>query len=88
MQNSPDDEYKQKFLEEPWIKNNPYINPNLIQAHLPSFKYFFTECQELKNHVLKKFLIMFYQNQIYLNQKMPKIYVEMEFPQNICTIFY
>ena len=62
MQNSPDDEYKQKFLEEPWIKNNPYINPNLIQAHLPSFKYFFTECQELEescsekvfNHVLSK----------------------------------
>ena len=60
---SPEDEkFKQQFSQEPWVMNNEYINIDLIQDHLPSFNYFFTQCEQLEescsekvfNHVLSK----------------------------------
>ena len=60
---SPEDgKFKQQFSQEPWVMNNEYINIDLIQDHLPSFNYFFTQCEQLEescsekvfNHVLSK----------------------------------
>ena len=60
---SPEDEkFKQQFSQQSWVMNNEYINIDLIQDHLPSFKYFFIQCELLEefcsekvfNHVLSK----------------------------------
>ena len=59
---SDDEKYKYQFSQEPWVINNEYINIDLVQDHLPSFNYFFTQCEQLEescsekvfNHVLSK----------------------------------
>ena len=59
---SDDEKFKYQFSQEPWVINNEYINIDLIQDHLPSFNYFFTQCEKLEescsekvfNHVLSK----------------------------------
>ena len=59
---SDDEKYKYQFSKEPWVLKNEYINIDLIQDHLPSFNYFFTQCELLEescsekvfNHVLSK----------------------------------
>ena len=59
---SDDEKYKYQFSQESWVINNEYINIDLIQDHLPSFNYFFTQCEQLEescsekvfNHVLSK----------------------------------
>jgi len=57
-----DEKYKLKFSEEPWFQNNNLIDIDLIQAHLPSFEYFYQQNDTLEesctekvfNHVLSK----------------------------------
>ena len=59
---SDDEKYKYQFSQEPWVLNNEYINIDLIQDHLPTFRYFFGQCEILEescsdkvfNHVLSK----------------------------------
>ncbi len=60
--NSEDEKYKYQFSQEPWVLNNEYINIDLIQDHLPTFKYFLDQCEQLEescsekvfNHVMSK----------------------------------
>ena len=57
-----DEKYKYKFSQESWVQKNENINIDLIQDHLPSFEYFFNQCEQLEescsekvfNHVLSK----------------------------------
>ena len=57
-----DEKFKYKFSQESWVQKNEYINIDLIQDHLPSFEYFFNQCELLEescsekvfNHVLSK----------------------------------
>ena len=57
-----DEKFKYKFSQELWVQKNDYINIDLIQDHLPSFEYFFNQCEQLEescsekvfNHVLSK----------------------------------
>lgn len=57
-----DEKFKYKFSQESWVQKNDYINIDLIQDHLPSFEYFFNQCEQLEescsekvfNHVLSK----------------------------------
>ena len=83
-----DDKYKFRLSEEPWLIKNDLIDIDLIQDHLPSFKYFYLQTATLEESCSEKYLIMYYQNQIYSNQKMLKISFVLEFLQNICMIFY
>ena len=54
--------YKKKFLSEEWFKRSNYIDIDLVQDHLSSFKYLWTECQQLEiicteklfNHAMTK----------------------------------
>ena len=54
--------YKKKFLSEEWFKRSKYIDIDLVQDHLSSFKYLWTECQDLEiicteklfNHAMTK----------------------------------
>ena len=51
-----------KFSQEPWLTKNDLVNIDLIQDHLPSFKYFYEQNDSLEhlctekvfNHVLSK----------------------------------
>ena len=61
--NSPEDEkFKEQFSQEPWFVNNDLVDIDLIQDHLPSFQYFYTQNELLEqyctekvfNHVLSK----------------------------------
>ena len=57
-----DEKFKYKFSQESWVQKNENINIDLIQDHLPSFEYFFNQCEQLEescsekvfNHVLSK----------------------------------
>ena len=57
-----DDFYKRKFLSEEWFIHSKYIDIDLVQDHLSSFKYLWTECQDLEkicteelfNHAMTK----------------------------------
>ena len=57
-----DQKYKFKLSEEPWFSKNDLIDIDLIQDHLPSFKYFYGQISHLEetctekvfNHVLSK----------------------------------
>ena len=57
-----DDKYKFRLSEEPWLIKNDLIDIDLIQDHLPSFKYFYLQTATLEescsekvfNHVLSK----------------------------------
>ena len=57
-----DQKFKFKFSQEPWFVNNDLVDIDLIQDHLPSFKYFYSQndlleqsCPEkVFNHVLSK----------------------------------
>ena len=57
-----DEKYKMKFSQEPWFAKNDLVNIDLIQDHLPSFKYFYEQNDNLEqlctdkvfNHVLSK----------------------------------
>ena len=57
-----DDKYKFRLSEEPWLIKNDLIDIDLIQDHLPSFKYFYGQISHLEetctekvfNHVLSK----------------------------------
>ena len=59
---SDDEKYKYQFSQEVWVLKNEYIDIDLIQDNLPSFQYFFTQCEQLEescsekvfNHVLSK----------------------------------
>ena len=54
--------FKKKFLSEEWFKRSKYIDIDLVQDHLSSFKYLWTECQDLEiicteklfNHAMTK----------------------------------
>ena len=54
--------FKRKFLSEEWFKRSNYIDIDLVQDHLSSFKYLWVECQnlelicneELFNHAMTK----------------------------------
>ena len=54
--------YKKKFLSEEWFKRSKYIDIDLVQDHLSSFKYLWIECQDLEiicteklfNHAMTK----------------------------------
>ena len=54
--------YKKKLLSEEWFKRSNYIDIDLVQDHLSSFKYLWTECQQLEvicteklfNHAMTK----------------------------------
>ena len=54
--------YKKKFLSEEWFKRSKYIDIDLVQDHLSSFKYLWKECQDLEticseklfNHAMTK----------------------------------
>ena len=57
-----DEKFKYKFSQESWVQKNENINIDLFQDHLPSFEYFFNQCEQLEescsekvfNHVLSK----------------------------------
>ena len=57
-----EEKYKYQFSQEVWVLKNEYIDIDLIQDNLPSFQYFFTQCEQLEeycsekvfNHVLSK----------------------------------
>ena len=57
-----DEKYKLKFSQEPWLTKNDLVNTDLIQDHLPSFKYFYEQNDNIEqlctekvfNHVLSK----------------------------------
>ena len=57
-----DEKYKLKFSEEPWLAKNDLVDIDLIQDHLPSFKYFYEQNDHLEQlctdkvfeHVLSK----------------------------------
>ena len=57
-----DEKYILKFSQEPWLTKNDLVNIDLIQDHLPSFKYFYEQNDSLEhlctekvfNHVLSK----------------------------------
>jgi len=57
-----DQKYKFKLSQEPWFVNNDLVDIDLIQDHLPSFKYFYTQIDILEqsctdkvfNHILSK----------------------------------
>ena len=57
-----DNFFKRKFLSEEWFKRSNYIDIDLVQDHLSSFKYLWCECQnlelicneELFNHAMTK----------------------------------
>ena len=57
-----DNKYKFQLSQEPWLEKNDLIDIDLIQEHLPSFKYFYEQnkiledsCSEkVFNHVLSK----------------------------------
>ena len=57
-----DQKYKFKLSQEPWFVNNDLVDIDLIQDHLPSFKYFYSQTDILEqsctdkvfNHVLSK----------------------------------
>ena len=40
--------FKRKFLSEEWFKRSNYIDIDLVQDHLSSFKYLWCECQNLE----------------------------------------
>ena len=54
--------FKKKFLSEEWFKRSKYIDIDLVQDHLSSFKYLWIECQDLEiicteklfNHAMTK----------------------------------
>ena len=54
--------FKKKFLSEEWFKHSNYIDIDLVQDHLSSFKYLWCECQNLElicteklfNHAMTK----------------------------------
>ena len=54
--------FKKKFLSEEWFKRSNYIDIDLVQDHLSSFKYLWCECQDLEivctenlfNHAMSK----------------------------------
>ena len=62
VKTTEDEKFKYKFSQESWVQKNDYINIDLIQDHLPSFEYFFNQCEQLEescsekvfNHVLSK----------------------------------
>ena len=39
--------YEKKLLQEPWIKNNKYLNKDEIIKNLPSLHYFDNQCSNL-----------------------------------------
>ena len=57
-----DQKFKFKLSDEPWFSKNDLIDIDLIQDHLPSFKYFYEQISHLEesctekvfNHVLSK----------------------------------
>ena len=54
--------FKKKFLSEEWFKRSNYIDIDLVQDHISSFKYLWCECQNLElicteklfNHAMTK----------------------------------
>ena len=54
--------FKKKLLSEEWFKRSNYIDIDLVQDHLSSFKYLWCECQDLEivctenlfNHAMSK----------------------------------
>ena len=54
--------FKKKFLAEEWFRHSNYIDIDLVQEHISSFKYLWCECQNLElicteklfNHAMSK----------------------------------
>ena len=53
-ENTNEQIYKQKILEEPWIKNNEYLDINIFQLNIPSFHYFDKHCDTLYSYLPEK----------------------------------
>ena len=68
-----DEKYILKFTQEPWLTKNDLVNIDLIQDHLPSFKYFYEQNDNLEHLCTEKVFKQYYQSLIYFSQKMPKI---------------
>ena len=46
--------YKNKVLNEPWIKNNEYLNKKTFMDNIPSYHYFYNQCINLENSLPEK----------------------------------
>lgn len=46
--------YKQRILDEPWVKNNEYLNLNELQNNIPSFHYLDKHCSSLESALPEK----------------------------------
>ena len=46
--------YKNKILDEPWIKNNEYLNKKTFMDNIPSYHYFYNQCNNLENSLPEK----------------------------------
>ena len=46
--------YKNKVLDEPWIKNNEYLNKKTFMDNIPSYHYFYNQCINLENSLPEK----------------------------------
>ena len=46
--------YKNKILEEQWIKNNEYLNKKNFIDNIPSYHYFYNKCSNLENLLPEK----------------------------------
>ena len=66
--------YKQKILDEPWVKNSEYINFEEIGKNLPSFHYFDKYCTILESGLPEKTLeSLLKEENIYENPNTKKI---------------
>jgi len=46
--------YKNKVMNEPWIKNNEYLNKKTFVDNIPSYHYFYNQCNNLENSLPEK----------------------------------
>ena len=46
--------YKNKVMNEPWIKNNEYLNKKTFMDNIPSYHYFYNQCNNLENTLPEK----------------------------------
>ena len=52
--NNEDFEYKKTFFLQEWFHHSNYIDIDLIQEKIPSFKYLWNSCQSLENFCTEK----------------------------------
>ena len=79
--------YKNKILDEPWIKNNEYLNKMAFMENIPSYHYFHNQCNNLENHYQKKLSKNLFFNQIFQHNLTLRKYVVREYILIICMIY-